>query len=56
MTDLGASRTNNYPLVNLADKLRLAASNGQLDHVQELLEIGAGYQRDKVTIFEQQIF
>ena len=36
-------------LGSLADKLRVAASKGQLDKVQDLLQAGAGFEPDRVS-------
>jgi len=33
---------------SLADRLRLAANNGQIDSVQQLVVLGASFEPDKV--------
>ncbi|XP_060065428.1 uncharacterized protein LOC132545757 [Ylistrum balloti] len=43
----GPATHSAYPSVSLVDKLRLAASNGQVDKVQELIQLGATFHPDK---------
>ena len=43
------------PGVSLSDKLRLAASKGQVDKVRELLGAGATFEADRVNILINQI-
>lgn len=45
-----ASTANYIPGVSLADKLRLAASKGQLDKVKELVVAGATFVPDRVSL------
>ncbi|XP_069142310.1 uncharacterized protein [Argopecten irradians] len=43
----GPATHSSFPAVSLVDKLRLAASNGQVDKVQELIQLGATFHPDK---------
>ncbi|XP_021375746.1 uncharacterized protein LOC110464713 isoform X1 [Mizuhopecten yessoensis] len=43
----GPATHSAYPTVSLVDKLRLAACNGQVDKVQELIQLGATFHPDK---------
>ncbi len=43
-----ATSASLFPGITMADKLRLAASKGQLDKVKELVVNGASFEPDKV--------
>ncbi len=43
-----ATSASLFPGITMADKLRLAASKGQLDKVKELVANGASFEPDKV--------
>jgi len=45
-----ATSASYIPGVSLADKLRLAASKGQGDKVRELVEAGATFEPDRVSV------
>lgn len=44
-----AASATYIPGVSLSDKLRLAASKGQIDKVRELLGAGATFEPDRVS-------
>ena len=44
-----ASPASPVPVGSLGDKLRLAASKGQLEKIQELVDAGAGFEPDRVS-------
>ena len=46
-----ATTASYVPGVSLADKLRLAASKGQIDKVKELVANGASMEADRVSIY-----
>lgn len=51
-----ATTASYVPGVSLADKLRLAASKGQLDKVKELVAGGASFEPDRVSFCNLQQF